>query len=886
VALKIIKLGMDTRQVVARFEAERQALAILDHPNIARVFDGGATPAGRPYFVMELVRGVPIISYCDDNQLSVRQRLELFVAVCQAVQHAHQKGIIHRDLKPGNVLVASAEGRCVPKVIDFGIAKATNQRLTEKTIFTGVQQMIGTPQYMSPEQAAMTGIDIDTRSDVYSLGALLYELLVGSTPFDPKELRGKAYAEMQRIIREVEPPRPSIRLNATAQTRASVAARRRIEPHALSEILKGELDWIVMRAIEKDRTRRYETANALAADVLRFLAGQAVTAAPPSRRYLLRKFVRRHRGAVFATASVAAALVLGVVGTTLGLLNANHQRGLADQRLLEAGAAKIAEATQRTRAEESAQDAIKGRKEAEAQKREAQREARLARALNYVQEVTFRDYLQAGAGAARFTPAVALERAATEAVHQFAAEPELLATVYQVVGERYYGWGWLKEAERYLEKARSIREGARGPDDPETLMSMHFLALVRQGQGRISEAEQLLKRVIAARRLVLGESHAETLVSMMRLGDLLSASGHPAEAQPLLMATLETRADLYRQTLMWQGVRASEWVSPLMDNPALQERASALYYDEYRRANDERRGAGGSDQRTGTAFLLAAIKHLMKDDRAAEMLLREVLLRTRDEQGERNPIGLAVVEDLCAILDATGRSAAAQTLYSDFVKQRSESLGANNPASLYARHLALRRREACDTAGGALNERRELVNLMKNNLGESHIYTIESMKALSEALRRNDRIQEALTTIDQALALAKQVLGPESSVVGDLLASQDSMYQCIVLKVEGVAQFRRSPDKPWEPIHPGITLMGDSWLRTGPKGTVVLQLPDDSTIALYRLQAMTVASALAGKRNLHLDRLIAGHVHYDISAGGVEHDVTIRTTSATLSIRG
>ncbi|MBX9627602.1 MAG: protein kinase, partial [Gemmataceae bacterium] len=350
VALKVLKPGMDTREVVARFEAERQALALMDHPHIARVFDAGATPAGRPYFVMELVRGVPITRHCDDRRLPVRDRLGLFADLCGAVQHAHQKGVIHRDLKPTNVLVAEADGKPVVKVIDFGIARAAGPGLTDKTVYTRFAQMIGITFYMSPEQAG-GGPDVDTRSDVYSLGVVLYELLTGATPFDADRLRGAGYDELRRLIREEEPARPSARLSTLAQA-ATASAHRGTDPRKLSRLVRGDLDWVVMRALEKDRNRRYESAGALAADVGRFLADEPVLARPPSAAYRARKFARRNRAAVLTASAVAAALVVGLVGTVWGLVRATTAEAAAKDEARQKADALTAEGEALTEAQD------------------------------------------------------------------------------------------------------------------------------------------------------------------------------------------------------------------------------------------------------------------------------------------------------------------------------------------------------------------------------------------------------------------------------------------------------------------------------------------------------------------------------------------------------
>src|SRR5579875_861570 len=387
VALKVIKAGMDSAQVIARFEQERQALALMDHPNIAKVLDAGTTASGRPFFVMELVKGIPITKYCDEQRLSPKQRLELFVPVCQAIQHAHQKGIIHRDIKPSNVLIAAYDGKPVPKVIDFGVAKATGQKLTERTLFTGFGGLVGTLEYMSPEQAEFNALDIDTRSDIYCLGVLLYELLTGSTPLPRQRIKGAAILEVLRLIREEEPPRPSTRLSATKDSLASVSAQRHMEPSALVKAVRGEVDWIVMKALEKDRTRRYDTAIGFARDIQRYLADEPVEAGPPSATYRLRKLAWKHRRGLATAAALLLLLVAGVVVSTslaVWALRAEKQ-ALAERNHALAAEAEAKE--QRDEAEAARQATAKERDRAvKAEKETKQSEENTKAVLSFFED--------------------------------------------------------------------------------------------------------------------------------------------------------------------------------------------------------------------------------------------------------------------------------------------------------------------------------------------------------------------------------------------------------------------------------------------------------------------------------------------------------------------
>ncbi len=497
VALKVIKLGMDTRQVIARFEQERQALAMMDHPNIARVLDAGATETGQPYFVMELVDGHPLTEHCDRHNLSITARLELFGQICSAVQHAHTKGIIHRDLKPSNVLVSVHDGQPLVKVIDFGIAKATAGNLTERTLFTGHRQLIGTPEYMSPEQAEGS-MDIDTRTDVYALGVLLYELLTGSTPFDSRRLRAAAFAEIARIIREDDPPSPSTRLGQSTDTLVTVAARRRTEPGKLSSILRGELDWIVMKALEKDRQRRYETASGLALDVRRYLAGEPVSAAPPSKVYRFRKFVRRHRASVAAASLVAAALVVAVVGISWQASVARAQRDKAE------------------RIAEFMSDMLQGVEPGVARGRDT----------TMLKEMMT-------AAAAR------IEKG------DLARSPEAELRLRATIGTTFRELALYDEASKMLAPAIPLARSLRKGDHAETAGALSDLAQLLNDQGDLAAAEPLYREALAMDQRLHPGDHPRVATDLNNLSSLLDDKGDAAGAEPLARQALEMRRRLY-----------------------------------------------------------------------------------------------------------------------------------------------------------------------------------------------------------------------------------------------------------------------------------------------------------------------------------------------------
>ena len=540
VALKIIKPGMDTRQVIARFEAERQALAMMDHPNIAKVLDAGTTESGRPYFVMELVKGQPITQYCDDHHLTPRQRLELLLPVCQAIQHAHQKGIIHRDIKPTNILVAEYDQQAVPKVIDFGVAKAVGSPLTEKTMFTGFGQIVGTLEYMSPEQAKVNQLDIDTRSDIYSLGVLLYELLTGSTPFDKNRLRSAAFDEMLRIIREEEPERPSTRLSS-ADTLPSIAANRGIEPARLSRTLRGELDWIVMKALEKDRNRRYETANGIALDLQRYLADEPVQACPPSAEYRLRKFARRNKAALAVASVVTVSLLFLLVGLAVSNLLISWER---NEKVNALEAAKASE----EKAKKQEQVALESAKNAKAQRVRAQNyflRARLAMRDALMKALQGEDEWSEVPVPLRKQLAEDLLRFLHAFIDEASDEPSLryeTGWAYWSLAALHTSWGEDEKAQDFLRQSIVILdplvEEYPAVHEYRMQLAASNLDLARQlaQTGRTRESETAFRRVIENYEKLLlevpGSSNYRSYLSQCHqaMGQLLLSAGRTKEA--------------------------------------------------------------------------------------------------------------------------------------------------------------------------------------------------------------------------------------------------------------------------------------------------------------------------------------------------------------------
>jgi serine/threonine protein kinase/tetratricopeptide (TPR) repeat protein len=791
VALKIIKLGMDTRQVIARFEAERQALAMMDHPNIAKVLDAGATDTGRPYFVMELVRGEPITQYCDRHNVSVEDRLQLFQMTCNAVQHAHQKGIIHRDIKPSNVMITLHDGRPIPKVIDFGIAKATNQRLTEKTVFTEFRQFIGTPEYMSPEQAEMSGIDIDTRSDIYSLGVLLYELLTGTTPFDSLQLRAAAYGEIQRIIREETPHKPSTRLS-TLDTLPSIAAHRRTEPKRLGMIIRGDLDWIVMTALEKDRTRRYETASSFAADIQRYLDNEPVLASPPSATYRLQKFVKRNRGQVVAGGVILAALVLGAAGTTGGMLWAIDEKSRATEAAeAERGARVAAQASER-RAIEQAERAEAAEADALARADELQLVADFqAGQLGDIEPEVMganlrasfiaalpeaeRDALAAPLAAINFT-SLALatlednifERTIEAIDTQFDGQPLVRARLLQTVADTSRELGLLDLATDPQERALAIRRAQLGDDHPDTLISIGNMGVLLQAQGRIAEAEPYYREALDRHRRVSGPDHPGTLLAMNNMGFLLWSQGRHAEAEPYWRDALDGRrrvlGDGHPDTLISIGN-----MGVLLE--AQGKLAEADPY--YREALEERRRLLGTDH-PDTLLAMSNLGNLLSSQgrhAEAERFYREALDGRRRVLGDDHPSTLISLNGMGTRLQAQGKLAEAEPYYRETLEKRRRVSGADHPETLTAINNLATLLDAQGKQAEAERYYHEALEVRRRVLGDEHPSTLVSINNLGALLRDLGRLDEAHALGDEAVRRARESLGEGHWFYGVFLTS-------------------------------------------------------------------------------------------------------------------
>jgi non-specific serine/threonine protein kinase/serine/threonine-protein kinase len=726
VAVKLIKAGMDTKQVIARFEAERQALALMDHPAIAKVFDAGATPLGLPYFVMEYVHGEPINAYCDRQRLTTQERLELFVKVCEGVQHAHQKGIIHRDLKPSNVLVAVQGDESTPKIIDFGVAKATAQRLTERTMFTELGALIGTPEYMSPEQAEMSGLDVDTRTDVYALGVILYELLTGALPFDSKELREHGFSEIQRTIREVEPPRPSSRVSTLGARAAESAERRKTEPRRLAGNLRGDLDWITMRALEKDRTRRYGSPSELAADIGRHLDHQPVLAGPPSATYRVGKFVRRHRIGV----GMASLAVIALIGFGVAM-------AVQAQRI----------AKERNRAE------------------------RVAEFLADLFRVSDPDEARGNALTAREI----LDKGAARIETELANEPEVQGQLFRTIGRVYRNLGLYARAEPLLTRSVEIRRRVLGPDDPLTLQSMDSLALFYQQTGRLAEAEKLQLATVEGRRRVLGEEDRLTLQSKDQLAMIYESQGRFPESGKLWREVLAAR----RRVLSSDDpdlFTSMDCVGSSYQNEGRYDEAEKLYLEEVA----GRTRVFGEDH-PSTLWAMNNLGNVYIQQRRwdkAESTHKAALELRRRVLGNDHPRTLASMSNLADIYFAQGRMEEAEKLGREALEIDQRVLGAEHPNTLGTMTSLAKAKFELGRRDEAEKMLRDALAIQRRVLGDEHPDTLDSMTELAKLLAREGRYDEAEKLLVAALAGRRRVLGenhPDTTATSQELARLGSL---------------------------------------------------------------------------------------------------------------
>ena len=716
VALKVIKLGMDTREVVARFESERQALAMMDHPGIARVFDAGATESGRPYFVMELVKGIPITQYCDDNRLTTNQRVELFAEVCRAVQHAHFKGVIHRDLKPSNVLVTEQDGQAVPKVIDFGIAKAIHGDLTEATLVTRLGQLVGTPAYMSPEQAGVTALDVDMRTDVYSLGVLLYELLVGALPVD---LQAVADAALRSVIRETDVPRPSTRLTSLGVARDTVASHRRTSVDELRRELRDDLDWIILKAMDKDRARRYETPGAFADDLGRRLESEPVVARPPSTAYRAGKFLRRHRTGV---ATLAVAFVgLVAFGVTVSV----QSQRIARER------DKAVEVSEFLEDLFSASDPF-------------------AR--------TRRDTLNIG----QFV-ALGADRVRDELTDQ----PEVQAQMFTVLGRVERNLGHLPEARELVEQALELWVGLEGEESHEGLGSRQLLAFTLFDMGAFDEAEEQFRRTIDGRRragLDTGRLMADALTGM---GNALQSAGRFDEAEVYYregVALAETAEDVNQRKL----ADNLNNLGTILIRKAEYDEAEPLM----RRAIEIGRAELGDNHPTLSSFLnnLAYMLEDMGQLDEAEALHREALGIARNRFGAEHSQIARSLNNLAVVLIGKGEYAEAEALLAEAVAMRRSVLGPRNQAV----GRALVNLSTAQRGLGRLDEAeassQEALDILIETVGPEHPRVAGARLGLANIRHERAEHLEAVGQFELALGIRRSAFGDDHPLTAQVLA--------------------------------------------------------------------------------------------------------------------
>jgi tetratricopeptide (TPR) repeat protein/serine/threonine protein kinase len=740
VALKIIKLGMDTSQVVARFETERQALAVMNHSNIAKVFDGGATETGRPYFVMELVSGIPITDYCDKHRLTTHERLELFTQVCQAIQHAHQKGVIHRDLKPSNILVVVQEDRPIPKIIDFGIAKATDHRLTERTLFTKQGLLIGTPEYMSPEQAEMSGLDVDTRTDIYSLGVVLYELLVGARPFDSEDLRSKGYSEIQRIIREKEPPKASTRLSGLGDTRTSIAEHRKTDASSLQSELKGDLDWITMKAMAKDRTHRYASASELAIDLERHLNHEPVMASPPSTTYRIKKYIKRHKTGVFAAALVVLALLVGVAGTTMGLLKAKQAEKLA--------------------------------------KEEAETSQQVSNFLVELFEVSDPSEARGNSITAREI----LDEGADKINRGLENQPLVRARLMNTIGEVYHSLGLYNDAQSLIEDGLTIREKYLDPDDPAVAESLSSLGSNFWRKGDFKKARSLHERALEIRKKSFGPEHPTVANCLLNLANLLYDEGDYEGAKPVYQRAVEIweKALGPDHTDVAKGLNNLGLLTYKMGNYGearqLLERALAI---------DEKVFGSEHPQLTDSLSNLGMVFKALGEYEEARLHYERSLAIEEKAYGPEHPYITNTLSNLAILNATTGNFEKARPLFERVLAINEKALGSDHPkvgsdvtnlGIINAQMGNFERARSYLERGMAIKEKA---------LGSDHPSVANDINNLASLMRDMGNPEEARPLIERALAIREKTLGPDHVLVA---ASLNDLANVLVEtgKTEGI----------------------------------------------------------------------------------------------------